>query len=848
MRGRSLPRGGRLESGSQLLVTAIGIAASGLLLEAMFRGARLAGLYEFDAWSFWVPKAKAIYEFGSLDEGFFTSLPGAAYPPLVPTLDAAVFHAMGSADVVSLHAQYWLFGVGLVWALAGVLAERVAAWILWPFLLLLLLAPRIGRRLQITEADMLLDILFVLAAVLLLYWILDRQRWRLVVGTALLCGMVLTKREGLLLFAVLLAASLVASARAWRSAWPALGVSAAVVVVTAIPWRVWYVTHDIGGEGPTDGFVQRDRFDVLGPAVRRVFDVLWDPGYWNVLVPVAVGALVLAAVARVGRMAVFFATLLAFVVLGAIWATWVFSLTGEGYVVGGNFVIRFLGAAALLCVAAAPLLLSAVWDKVGSVKDGQQGGPRKAGLAAAISVARRDRMTTHALTLTRRDAADRVLAQPFLDGLFLLTIFTVTFHKLQWELAGSLTLSDVLTSVFLVLFAWDRLERDDGGFTRTAMIAFLFLLLFALVYLAGFYSLDTGQALAQWAKGMVKFVLHFGFLVTGIALLARRGLRFYWYALAAFLGGIGLDAVYGVVQLGLAEAGVNLDQILIQPITSRQTGINVFGAVGGTQEVFRPNALTGDPNHLGIELVIPLLVLTPLYLRLEAGHRLKTPLAISLAFMLLVELATLSRSALLGLGCGALILALPYRRHLKRPAFLVPLAAVAVLVATVIVIRLDFFLTVLRARTNTSRGAASPHFAVYSFVPDILSTHPFLGLGLNNFAVYYEFVTGRPDFGPHSFYVATIVETGIVGALLFAAFVVWIFRRLGAARRIGRALSAAHDPLAARIRPVAWGMTAALVATLVANVFYLTMTFYYFYVFATLAAALPVVALGARRE
>ena len=224
---------------------------------------------------------------------------------------------------------------------------------------------------------------------------------------------------------------------------------------------------------------------------------------------------------------------------------------------------------------------------------------------------------------------------------------------------------------------------------------------------------------------------------------------------------------------------------------------------------------------------------------------MKTPLAISLAFLLVVELATLSRSALLGLACGALVLALPYRRHLRRPAFLVPLAAVAVLVATVVVVRLDFFLTVLRARTNTSRGAASPHFAVYSFVPDILSTHPFLGLGLNNFAVYYEFVTGRPDFGPHSFYVATIVETGIVGCALFAVFVVWIFRQLGAARRIGRALSAAGDPLAARVRPLAWGMTAALVATLVANVFYLTMTFYYFYVFATLAVAL---AGGGRRR
>ena len=127
------------------------------------------------------------------------------------------------------------------------------------------------------------------------------------------------------------------------------------------------------------------------------------------------------------------------------------------------------------------------------------------------------------------------------------------------------------------------------------------------------------------------------------------------------------------MQLALAEVtGTNLDAVLIEPITSRQTGINVFGAVGGTQEVFRPNALTGDPNHLGIELVIPLLVLTPLYLRLERGHRLRTPLAALLVFLLVVELATLSRSGLLGLACGALVLALPYRRHSARPAFLVP--------------------------------------------------------------------------------------------------------------------------------------------------------------------------------
>ncbi len=84
-------------------------------------------------------------------------------------------------------------------------------------------------------------------------------------------------------------------------------------------------------------------------------------------------------------------------------------------------------------------------------------------------------------------------------------------------------------------------------------VALAFFLAFALVYLAGFYALDTSQALAQWAKGMVKFVLHFGFLVTGVALLARRSLAFYWLALAAFLGGIALNALYGVIQLALAE-------------------------------------------------------------------------------------------------------------------------------------------------------------------------------------------------------------------------------------------------------------------------------------------------------
>src|SRR5205085_10876213 len=104
-----------------------------------------------------------------------------------------------------------------------------------------------------------------------------------------------------------------------------------------------------------------------------------------------------------------------------------------------------------------------------------------------------------------------------------------------------------------------------------------------------------------------------------------------------------------------------------------------------------------------------------------------------------------------------------------------------------------------------------------------------------------EFATGRPNGGPPSFYVALIVETGLVGTLVSALFLRYLFVRLRAARRLGRALAAARDPAAARIRPLAWGLTATLAGTMAANAFYLTMTFFYFYAFVLLVLAVPVV-------
>ena len=424
-----------------------------------------------------------------------------------------------------------------------------------------------------------------------------------------------------------------------------------------------------------------------------------------------------------------------------------------------------------------------------------------------------------------------------LELLFLATLFCVTFEKLQWNVAGTVSLADILTVAFLAVFAFSY----RGRMPRSGGILLLFAALFAVVYLVGFFNLDTKQALDQFTKGIVKWILHFLFLGAGAVLVTRLGQRFFWRSLGALVAGMGANAVYGVLQLLVARAGGNLDSQLLSPITGGASSINVYGAVNGAN-VYRPNALTGDPNHLGIMLLVPLLVLAPVYLRLERANRWKLWLGLLLAFLLIVELATLSRSGLLGLACGALFLAVPYRRFLRSSAFLWPVAGVVVLLGVVVVSRRHYFETILRSRLATSgANGTSAHFGVYDFIPQVLHQHPLFGLGLNNFSVYYEFVTGKTNWGPHSFYVALLVETGLVGATVFAAFLIYIFRRLGAARRLGRALAAARDPLSARVRPLAWGMTAALVGTLAANLFYLTMSFYYFYAFAALAVAVPTV-------
>jgi O-antigen ligase len=400
----------------------------------------------------------------------------------------------------------------------------------------------------------------------------------------------------------------------------------------------------------------------------------------------------------------------------------------------------------------------------------------------------------------------------------------------------------VTASLFVLGFIAHRVAARDWRLPRTAAVLLWFFVVFLAVYLIGFFNLDTTADRDLFAKGLAKFLIHFGLLIAAVCYLSRRSARLYWQTLGCFLAGFVANASYGLLQLAMAETtGGNLDQKLLGSLgLYERGGINVYGIVGGAN-VYRTNALTLDPNHLGIMLIVPLLVIFPLYLRLERGHPWRVPLALTLGFLAVVELSTFSRSGLLGVAVGLAVLAIPYRHLFLRPRFLVPLLLLAGTVAIVVAQRSGFFQTVFEARTQAGGSSTRAHLEFYTLLRPAFEQHPFFGLGLNTFSQYYELQTGRTNWGPHSYYVSILTETGIVGVALLVVYLGYLLRRLAALREVGRALSRAGDRAAARVRPLAWGLAAALAGTMAANVFYLTMQMYYFFLFAVFILAAPVV-------
>ena len=100
------------------------------------------------------------------------------------------------------------------------------------------------------------------------------------------------------------------------------------------------------------------------------------------------------------------------------------------------------------------------------------------------------------MTARRRCAARRRRTR-VADFFFFATFFCVTFEKVHWNVAGTVGIADVLTILFLAAFALESrgtVAANDGNLTG-------FFVAFMVVYLLGFYNLQTKQALDQYGRG-----------------------------------------------------------------------------------------------------------------------------------------------------------------------------------------------------------------------------------------------------------------------------------------------------------------------------------------------------------
>jgi hypothetical protein len=267
---------------------------------------------------------------------------------------------MGSADTITFHLQFWFLVTGAVIAIAGCLYRHVPGWLLWPSLLLVLVTPRFGERLLIPQADVLVDVLFVVGALLLVLWARDGQGWRLAATAVLFAGATLTKREGLLFATIALAVAFAASWPRKRAAWPALGAVLAVVVVAAIPWRLWYRSRDLTGEAPPSLGVS-ESLDRAADSLRLSGDVLFDTGLWSVTPFVLLLALVCAFVWGDRRLAASLGALATLVFLGGAWVTYSYGSLPITANEALNPIVRYTGSIVVLASVAIPLLLASAW-------------------------------------------------------------------------------------------------------------------------------------------------------------------------------------------------------------------------------------------------------------------------------------------------------------------------------------------------------------------------------------------------------------------------------------------------------------------------------------------------------
>jgi hypothetical protein len=262
-------------------------------------------LVEWDGWAIWGMKARALYDFGGVAHGVFTSqvYGPLQHPILLPALEANGFRSMGAFDGTLIHVQLALLAFGFAAALWALLRERVPTAFVGATILAIVAAESTLRQLAGNLADIPLAFFVALGVVALARALLEDGSGLLPVAAILLGAATLTKPEGLLYAgAALVAFVLIARTRASL-------LTVAAVALILLPWRIFVAVHGLKnpeysfGDALSPAYLS-DHSDRVRPAFAGVWHQVWSSG-WGWLVPLALLAFTAALLAQRWRLTAF---------------------------------------------------------------------------------------------------------------------------------------------------------------------------------------------------------------------------------------------------------------------------------------------------------------------------------------------------------------------------------------------------------------------------------------------------------------------------------------------------------------------------------------------------------------
>jgi hypothetical protein len=301
----------------------------------------------YDAFANWALKAKLLYFDRSFSRASIAPPVHREYPLGLPSLEAYVFHVIGSANVRVAHVLFVVFLGGLALVAWQVLRPHVGALPLTVGLSVLLWLPAARDQALSAYADVPLACLFVSAVLLF-------GDGRIALGSVFLAAALATKRDAVaycvVLYAVAFGAVLV---RRERERLASLLISAGCVGLSAVPWRVFDATHDLKDH---DVAPSLSRADQLPFVFGRIGHLAVQRAYlWTLLI--AAAAAVVMLVRGRDRQLALGALALGAGLVGALAVVYVSGTTGVHYLVRAT-VHRTLITPTLLAAALLPLLLT----------------------------------------------------------------------------------------------------------------------------------------------------------------------------------------------------------------------------------------------------------------------------------------------------------------------------------------------------------------------------------------------------------------------------------------------------------------------------------------------------------